>query len=249
MSSQAFPISAAEAQRQAAHFQRQMNAQRRVPELPTQLKKLSKQQTVHVYNVGPWEHTRHLGTAGTFFIPKCEPGEKFARMAPIDGIPIDLEVKDEKSMALLLEDGGGQYLAEQIVGTGKHLAASASLVKVGVFIGSRIGPDAKPTNEELQQAEETLDGYAQDLVVEARRAYETGPKEAENVIRDQHHWAGKRLNLDPKVELWMGRKTATLRASCEGCGTPIDGDPILCPTCKYILDRPRYEKNKANFAA
>ena len=36
---------------------------------------------------------------------------------------------------------------------------------------------------------------------------------------------------------------------CPGCGTVINGNPMICAGCKFVLDRKRYDENKANFAA
>src|ERR1051325_2607345 len=70
-------LNALEANNQAVAFARTRNGQRKVP-VPTALvQKLRAANRVWIYNVGPWKHTRSLGSLGDFIIPACPEGQKY----------------------------------------------------------------------------------------------------------------------------------------------------------------------------
>src|SRR5690348_12262807 len=89
-------VTAAEAERSAQRFLRSKNKARRLPEIPGMLKKIAEEQTVHIFNVGPWAHKRALGSLGEFLIPACPKGEPYAAMAPLPGILFEPIPIDEK---------------------------------------------------------------------------------------------------------------------------------------------------------
>jgi hypothetical protein len=149
-------------------------------------------------------------------------------------------------MELRHEPGGGRYIAEQIVGIGAHLAPANAFTPMGVFVGSVVGPNAKPTKKELDDARAKLTDYYLSLVEEAKRAYEQGPKEAEATIREQHRLAARELKLDS--EPWMTRSITESRQKCEACGTINDAKNILCHNCKYIFNPEAYAKLQSRFA-
>jgi hypothetical protein len=241
-----FPISAAEAAKNAQAFTRAMNAQRKVLPLAKQIEDLSIATQVHIYNVGPWDHIRELGSAGTWFIPACKEGMKFARVLPIPGVFSELCVMDEKNMERKLEPGGGRYIAEQIIGIGSHRAPADSLIPMGVFIGGEEGPKAKPTDVELKTAVATLHDFYNFLVLEAKLAFEEGKEKAAMTITDRHRVAAQKLKLDN--EPWMTRQIVTGRQVCPACGTPSGENVVLCPNCKFVLNEEKYNALKGRFA-
>lgn len=239
-------MNAMEANKQAIAFARTRNGQRSVP-VPTRLvRELRAKNRVWIYNVGPWKHTRCLGSLGDFIIPACPERGAYAtieREIPFDE-PI---IKDEHKMELREEAGfggveGAQYNAQQILGLGPFLSPANSLIQMGCFIGAQVGPNAKPAETELQAAHEALEAYYLQLVADARISAERGPRVAEAEITDKHHLAARKLNLDPKVELWMSRKmaSANTRQSCPRCGDISDIGVVICKNCQYIFDPDRY---------
>ncbi|HEX7766792.1 MAG TPA: hypothetical protein VF443_08765, partial [Nitrospira sp.] len=79
-------LSAQEAQRMAGDFIRGMNKSRKIPTVPKSIQRIADEETVHVFNVGPWPHEVPMGSLGIFFIPACEKGQPFSSMKPIPGI-------------------------------------------------------------------------------------------------------------------------------------------------------------------
>lgn len=239
----ALPISANEAFGRAAAETRNTN-RKSVPELSPMIKEMSDKQSVHIYNVGPWAHRRIMGSLGTYIIPACAPGQPYAEMSALPGVfsepVIGASVND---MELRIEPGGGRYVAEQILGIGKMLAPKDSLEHVGVFIGAIEGPDARPTKPELEQARKKLREYYLALVNQAKRAYEKGPKEAEQTISDKHRLAAAELKLED--EPWMSYKLSSGNKRCELCGHSNDERNVICANCKdYVFDPEAYAKLK-----
>lgn len=216
---------------------------RTVQKLPDMLVKNSKEQQVWLYSVGPWPLARELGSIGTFRIPACPDDKEYVAAAPIPGIFTEPVIVNETTMELRMEPGGGQYIAQQVLGVGMFIPKRDSFAPMGVFIGSQVGPNAKPTKEELAEARQTLNEYFAFLVNEARTAYQNNDQKA---ITDRHRLAARRLKLENEV--WYAARTATARQSCPACGTTCDNGIVLCPNCKFILDAARYEKLKAGFA-
>lgn len=233
-------LTAADAERSAQRFLRSKNQSRRLPELPPMLKKIAEEQTVHIFNVGPWAHRRALGSLGEFLIPACPKGESYAAMAPVPGIVVEPIPVDERHFELRQEEG--RYIAEQVVGIGKMLAPGNSFVKYGVFIAA----GKEPTKKELDAARAELRKHYTELVQEARSAYAQGPKEAEATIRETHRIAARELNLND--EPWLVIANPEARQKCPACGTMAGGEVILCPNCKFIFDEKKYAALQARFA-
>ncbi len=255
---QGFPVSGEQAERAVATEQRKMNNGRTLPKIPKAIQELSEATKVWIYNVGPFGFKQELGSAGTWFVPKCEPGDSYAVMRPVPGVFGEYIIKDEKNFEYRHEDGasehggssGGRYIAEQILGVGMHLPPSEALTKWGCFIGSEVGPNAAPTESELTGAQVALDKTANELVREGDLAYQKGPDEAKAVITDKHHWAASYLNLNGKEHLWMRTNpSASMRPQvCPVDGTAVDAGVILCPTCRYIFDEKKYAEIKSRIA-
>lgn len=237
------PISAEEATK-AAVAAVQSNMRRRVPKLPAMLQKVSEDTKVWLYNVGPWTLTRELGSIGTFRIPGCPEGKEYAAADPIPGVFTEpIQGQDQNTMELRTEEGGGRYIAEQVLGVGPFIHPRDSFVPMGVFIGSQVGPDAKPTKQELAEAKQKLFVYLEGLVNEARKAYESGNIKE---IVDRHRTAARMLKLEN--EQWYSTRSAKARQDCPMCGTIVNEGVVLCPNCKFILDEAKYEKMKARLA-
>lgn len=236
-------VTAEQADREARGYLRKMNAGRIVPKLPKMLEAVSKEKKVYLFNVGPWPHERHLGSLGPFFIPACEKGKEYSAPLAIPGIVVEPYPENERKMALHQEEG--QYIAEQILGVGPHLAKNNSFVKFGVFISQT----EKPSKADLEKARAALRDYYQELVREANSAHAQGPKTKEETIQEKHFLAARELDYSEAECPWLKDAQApAARDRCEGCGTVYTVGVIVCPTCRFILDPEKYEKNKARFA-
>ena len=214
----------------------------KIQKLPSVMKKVSKENQVHIYNVGPWALTRELGSIGSFRIPACPEDKEYVERDPIPGVfeePIPGEHPD--FMEVRTEDG--RYIAEQILGIGPFMAKRDSFEHMGVFIGSEVGPNAKPTKAELSAAKAKLSAYLEELVNDARKAYERGDLRE---IVDRHRLAARYLKLEQEV--WYTTRTAKARQECPSCGTALNTNVKICSSCHYVIDKEWFEKNKANFA-
>ncbi len=234
-------ITAEQASQQAAAMMRKQKHQRRVPKLAPRLQQLSDAEKVYIHNVGPWPCTRELGSWGSFTVPACPEGKRWASMAPIPGIftePIPITEKEFK-----LDEYEGSYVANQILGIGSHTPKSASFVRLGCFQS----PNERPTAEELKAANDALDGYAKQLFKEGITAHNKGPKEAEMVIGDKHMWAAIRTN-NPDAP-FLKQYSPESRQECPNCGTMSKTGVVTCAQCRYIFDEKRYAAMKSRIAS
>jgi hypothetical protein len=259
MATQTFPINAETARQMVSQYVRSQNHGRRIPEMPKMLESFSKENTVHIYSVGPWSHTRDLGSAGSFRVPACEADKEYAGPLSIPGIVNEL-IPVDGQFELRQEPGGGEYLAQQVIGVGPHLPPSNSFARYGIFIGKVRGfPTGKapiPSKLELAAANADLAEYFMELVLSARSASAKGQKEKESEIRSGLHDVAARalasekfgfqLNLDN--EDWIVNTTPTRREKCVACGTMNESSVVLCANCKFILKSKEYEALKGGFA-
>lgn len=233
-------ISDREAQKLIQAHQSKMN-KRRVPKVPEQIKQIGIDNQVWIYNVSPFRLDRDLGSSGIFVIPACEKGQEYARAKAIDGSWSEVYVgMNPDSMDRFYEDKGGRYVAQQIIGRGHSMPPDLALDLQGVFIGSEVGPKAKPTKDELIAAKASLRSFYERKVNEARVWFNEGgnsPKYINNINR----LAARELGLEDEV--WLQERAAKGKQTCELCGHKSDVGVIKCPNCKeYIFDMERYEK-------
>lgn len=234
-------LTAQEAARVISQETREFNGGNKLmPKIPDLIKRVSEEHKLYIFNVGPWPHTRGLGSLGSRYIPACEEGQEYSRPLIVPGIVTEEYPPTEK----LLQDDG-QWIAEQILGEGRHLDPSQSFRRYGVFISHT----EKPSKADLQAAREQLEGHYRDLVAKADAAYAQGPKATEETISADHYLAARKLNLGPAQCGWIKNATnAASRANCEGCGATYEVGVILCRSCGFILDPVKYAKNKERFA-
>lgn len=256
-------ISAQEAQRRINQELGDKVGKRRVPPVLPSVKRLMENETVHVFNVGPWPHPVFMGSLGRYFIPACEEGQpkewerneanqwvpsdfitdprnEFAAMKPLPGIVQEPVPTDEKQNHWSQDEG--RYVAEQIVGIGIQRPKAWSLERVGVFIADK----KVPSKKELADAREELRKYMMSMIQEARTAYGVGPKELESVRRAElHDVCARWMNLND--EPWMVHTNPEARQKCPVCSTLTDGGTILC-RCGYIFDEAAYAKVKSRMA-
>ena len=213
-----------------------------VPELPDMIQQLSEEKALFIFNVGPWPHTV-FSNYGRMYIPACPEGKEHSEALKIPGVPSMPYPDSESSMKLHLEKGGGEYLAQQILGIGPHMHPGNSLLRYGVFVAKQW----PPTKEEIQKAKDALyKGELTSLVSEADQAAAEGPKASENTIRDRHQTAARMLKLSVADHPWMGRfqGASMARTECKFCGEPMKAGLPKCPNCKEVVDQAAYDRMK-----
>jgi len=225
--------------------QQLMNNNRYAPPMLDSIKKVSEQSRVYIFNVGPWPQQRYLGSLGMKLIPACPEGKPYSEPLVVEGIVRELYPINEGEYKQILEDGVN--VAQQILGVGPHLSPRNSFVPYGVFVST-----TDPPNEaDLKKARAALRDKFLELVTEADSAYSLGPKTAEDTIRPETHFVAARALGKTEVDCpWLrNAQVPAERAECPGCGTVYKIGIMKCRECGYILDKKKYEANKANFAA
>ena len=204
--------------------------------LPDFVENLLSKQTVHVFNVGPWQQLRHMGGYGLFAIPACPTGQPYVEMKPCLTDPmLDTYVKNEAEMDRFFESG--RKFANELLGLGRGQNSSFSLVHKGCFVA--VGDE--PTEAELAAARVELELECKRLVNEAREWHASGDPNLKRAITPEIHFtAAETIGLND--EPWMIARTPQARQKCGFCGTYVDADVVRCPTvgCGYVFDAVRY---------
>ena len=243
MSSGAIPtlrITADQVAQNIALATRKQRVQRRLPAPAPSIAQFAKDHQIYIFNVGPWQHTRMLGSWGNYIVPACEPGKPYASGNPIPGIYHEPIPVNEANFQLEGIEGG--FVADQILGVGKNMSINTGLVKLGVFKSS----NPIPTEDELESAREMLFGEYTRLFEEADLAYAQGDAAFREVVgkdASKHKMAARELGrADVK---WMQNTSAGRNVACRFCGTYVSPNVIKCPQCSEILDVDAYAKAHA----
>lgn len=220
-----------------AHRQQQRNV--RIKPLVESMVRWNKENCIHIYNVGPWQWQRNMGSWGYVTIPRCPDDAPYAEMLP--SVPgMFHEDINEGEGRYSKEAIDGMYVALQIVGAGSHMSKSNSWIPMGVFLGSEIGPSGKPTADELQGAKTALFRHYAELFEEAESAIRAGGRMPDIVIGEHHRLAA--LKLGRNDVSWMKPLNPVQRAECPACGTPANVGIMLCPQCRYVINQERYDE-------
>lgn len=239
---------ATEALTSASNEQRALNSSRYVPGMPEIVRKVSVENRVYVFNVGPWAHTRELGSAGNFHIPACPPDKEYSSPLCIDGLVSEPYPMNEVACTTLPScgepgqltgDGSGLALAKQIIGDGPFISKAKSFVPFGVFIS----PTPKPSRELLAAARAELEKRHLAHIREANAAFMRDPTNREMVIQPAWHHVSAHALKKSKAECpWLGESLVPGgRENCPGCGAVFNVGILKC-ACGFILDKPRYDK-------
>ena len=240
---------AAEAATAAAADMRALNSARYVPTQPALVRDVSAANRIFIFNVGPWAHTRELGSAGTYRIPACPEDKDYSSPVVIEGLVNEPYPENEATCTMLPAcgeprqlrgEGSGLALAKQIIGEGPFIAKRASFVPYGVFIS----PTPKPSKELLAAARAELEKRHLAHIREANAAFMRDPTNREGVIQPAWHHVSAHALKKSKAECpWLGESLAPAgREECPGCGTPYNVGILKCRDCNYILDKSRYDK-------
>ena len=239
---------AAEALASASNEQRALNSSRYVPTMPEIVRKVSAENRIYIFNVGPWAHTRELGSAGNFHVPACPEGKEHSAPLVIDGLVSEAYPINEVTCTTLpacgepgqlAGEGSGMALAKQIIGDGPFISKRASFVPMGVFISTT----PKPSKEALAAARLELEKRHVAHIREANNAFMRDPTNKEGVIQPAYHFVSAHALKKSAAECpWLGASLAPAgRENCPGCGDPYNVGILKCK-CGYILNKPAYDK-------
>lgn len=263
-------ISASEAaSRMSQYMKDKTGKQRRIPPINASIQEMIRENTVHVFNVGPWGYRENTGSFGYYFIPKCEvgapmewerlkqapaapgvyvpdmweegrrkvvdPKTEYAAMKPLPGLMAEPLPKEIDECTWNLQDEG-RYFANELLGVGIGHSQQNSYVRRGCFIATA----KEPTQGELKAARAELVKYMGELILEADRAWASGPQKAEQIIRPEvHHVCAQWLNLTDRD--WLRGTKPQGRIKCEMCGLLVDEGIATCQN-GHIVDADAYKR-------
>lgn len=231
--------------------QRAMNSSRYVPTQSALVRKVSEENRVYLFNVGPWQHVRELGSAGKWIIPACPEGRRFSDPLVIDGLVSEPYPTNEFKMDLLplsgepgqlSGEGSGEQFAMQVLGEGPHISRASSFRPFGVFLSH----SEAPAEADLLKAEQALNGKYLELVRMASDAYAMGPAKAAETIQPDYHFRAARALKKTAAECpWLANTAMPVeQRNCPNCGTQYSVGIAQCAMCKNILDEERYLANE-----
>ena len=214
----------------------------------TQFAEISEQNRVYLFNVGPWEHVRELGSAGKFRIPPCPAGKEYSAPVVIDGIEEEPYPINETSCVMIPKAGkpgqlsgpaDGTLLAQQVLGEGPHVAPNSSFRPFGVGITKQW----PPSKVDLDKARAALHTKKLELVRLANEAYARGPRAFDEIFMpDWHFWAAHQLKKSVAECPWLANtQEVAAREYCPSCGESYQVG-IMRHSCGFILDKKRYDQ-------
>ena len=186
---------------------------------------------VYVYNLGPVEHTVERGSAGTFILKACEPGETYALAWTLPSVWRDSFFVEQE---MKTHSVSGEFMAQDIVhpitapiGAGKTWwSMGANLDDLGVF-WTRNNP---PTESELAAARQKME------VTYRRMLSMAASIEAAGRIDDITPLMRIAASYFGEDRSW--NKIYKKTAECPGCGEAAKVGIIRHP-CGYVFDPDR----------
>ncbi len=232
------------------------------------IQRLILENTVYIFNVGPWAKIVFMGSLGRKFIPAvavgsptaweqneqgrwipCEFIEEgadlkqcYAAMEPQPGIVREPLKVDESKRMRWSDEEEGTYVADQILSVGIGHSPQNSLKRIGCFRSA----DPVPTDKELGDARALLRITMLEYVKEARLFHAKGPLYTGFIDPETHHVAARWMNLED--EDWMVKTNPEKRDRCKGCGALVDPGIATCPN-GHIMDAALYKEFMAEQAA
>jgi hypothetical protein len=224
-------VTAQQAAQQIAH----LNTGRRLPPILNRIRQLMKEESFSICNVGPWPHTMERGNL-RMGIAAYDPAKHKCGYAKSDPLPvIRREAKVGYGDEYETFDDDGHAVANDLIGVGTGLHAWNSLLKYGVFVPAGL----EPTPEEIAEARQRLSAYYDELITEARDAYDSGdPKLRQATIGPRHLLAARIRGLD---EPWVRHQHTEEAVRCKMCGKFNPSGVAKC-VCGQILDIELYRK-------
>ncbi len=252
---------------------------RRVPPINPSIQKMIRENTVHVFNVGPWGFRESMGSFGYYFIPACAVGapmewERDEPIAAAPGVfvpdswhPSEYTVTDPRTEYAAMKPLPGlmtepmptdiDQCTWNMQDEGRYFANELLGIGIGhaakdakTRMGCFVAAGKEPTKDELKAARAALEKYMGERVLEADQAWASGPQRAEAVIRPEiHHICAEWMNLRDRA--WLRGTDPKTQAQCEACGENVPAAAMVCKSCGFILDPAKHKKMVAEgrFAA
>lgn len=235
-----------------------MNETHITPESP-EISEYAEQNTIYIFNVGPYKHTIMHPLVGRLVIPACEEGQEYSAPATIRGM-VPYAVMTEMGEAGRkgeLRHESGRMVALDLLGLGPYRHPDSDLTRWGVFIAANdsfdtkktiqlsTGPQgalnvpewvrkgklaSKPTKAELAKANEALEKTDVALIREADAFWNKGPQEQQN-ISVQHREALRRRG---QARPW-DNPIQTMN-DCPGCGEKVKPGVRKHVACGWRFD-------------
>lgn len=230
-------ITAHEAQQIISEEQRRLNNGRHLPPTLNRIRVLMQEEAVFICNVGPWPRLIETASLRSFFVPaydQAKDTEKlgYVKSAPIPAVFRTAYIANEDNFGYYDDDG--RQVAQEAIGIGFGLHPRNSIAQEGFFV-----PEGKvPTVEEISNARLALSNYLNELIEEARDAFDKGPAERKNVIADRHLLAARVRGVD---ERWVHHQHTQESVRCSMCGKYNPTGVAKC-ACGSILDVELYKK-------
>jgi len=197
--------------------------------MPKVLKDATTQPFYFIFNVGPWEWSRQLGSNGTRAITACPEGKSFSDPLTVPILHNETIAVDMNKMENTQEEGN--VLVDAIMMRGYGFKPEASLENWGVAVIEHWPPE----KEDLIEPNKRLNEKFDQLIYEADKFHEN--REHQN-ITDMHRLAAKKRR---QQRAWMSANPDT--TSCKNCGMTVLEGIAQCPHCKVVLDRAKHKKN------
>jgi len=230
-------VAAAVAEASLTNWKRRNDPGRKLPPTLARLRVLMETETFSICNVGPWAHQLERG-ALTCFVPPYDAKDDreklgYAKSAPMPVIRREAKILDESEFTFYEDDG--RMVANDLIGVGPNMAKANSFLKFGVFVPA----GAEPTAEEIAAARKALADYTDELIAEARNAFDSGnPVLRQQTIGPRHLWAAQRRGID---ERWVHHDHAEESIRCEMCGKFNPAGIAKC-ACGTIINVELYKK-------
>lgn len=261
-------ITADQAERSLGEYMKgKTGHQRRIPPINQSIQQMIRENTVHVFNVGPWGYRENMGSFGYFFIPACAVGAPMEwEKLPLPKVAAGQWIADLWAEGeMRVTDPHSEYSAMRplpglmvepmpkdqdscewnMQDEGRYFANELLGVGIGHAVqnshvrkGCFIAAGKTPTAKEVLAARTELETYMGERILEADRAWSQGPMEAEKVIRPEiHHVCAQWLNLTDRD--WLRGTKPQGRIKCMGCGALVDAGVATCPA-GHIVDAEAY---------
>lgn len=223
----------------AAKTEQMKNNSGRRRAMPSPLqRRISEENKLFIFNVGPFRIPRLMGSPGVYTIPACPEGHAYSpEPLVIPGLVFEEVIANEHSMKLQSDDG--DYFADQVLGIGVGMRPNESPIHLGAFV-SKTDP---PKKEEVAQATELFRAHCQREVNRVNEAYAIGPEKLREVKTPEHVMMARILGLTETDAPWLkGTSAPADRLNCGGCGKPYVVGIERCE-CGRVLDRAKYLKS------
>jgi hypothetical protein len=242
------PVTAEEAQQIVSNDMRRINGgERRLPTILPRLRRMMKEDVLFIANVGPWGRMLETGSLKGFIVPSYDPlkdkeGLGYARSADIPAVYRQAKISNDDEYGYIEDDGF--QVAWEALGIGHSLPPGNAIVKMGFFVPALTDPryPGRATPDEVAKAQEALSRHIDELIAEARDAYDKGPEERKAVISaDRHLLAARLRGID---EPWVHHQHSQQNLRCPMCQNFNPANAIICK-CGEVLDEDAYRERMA----